>query len=91
MTSRLTREQIAGRLRQAIEAAKGLTPNDIENVQELIEVGELLVAFETLCTQIYEWEIALSPEVIRDLEELGVSLGADPTLAGDLWEDATDS
>lgn len=52
----------ANALNEALEAAVGLTPDDISNVQSLIDVGEWLVAFETLCTQIYEWEISLEPD-----------------------------
>ena len=38
------------RLHEAMGAAVGLTPDDIRNVQGQIDVGERLVAFETLCT-----------------------------------------
>jgi hypothetical protein len=90
MTPTPTPEEITLRLHEAMDAAVGLTPDDISNVQSLIDAGEWLVAFETLCTQIYEWEIALEPEVIRDLESLGAALGVPPMLTEHLWEDATD-
>ncbi|MFT3887737.1 MAG: MafI family immunity protein [Arachnia sp.] len=77
------------RLHKAIDAAAGLTPDDIGNVQSLIDGGEWLVAFETLCTQIYEWSIGLEPDVIRDLEGLGAILDARRELTDHLWEDAT--
>ena len=75
MTARPSPEELTVRLHAAMDAAVGLTADDISNVQSLIDVGEWLVAFETLCTQIYEWEIGLEPRVIRDLEELGVAVG----------------
>ncbi|MCA0181415.1 MAG: MafI family immunity protein [Actinobacteria bacterium] len=84
-------EEMTVRLHEAMDAAVGLTPDDIINVQSLIEVGEWLVAFETLCTQIYEWEIGLEPDVIRDLEGLGAALGARKKLTDHLWEDAADA
>lgn len=73
-----------------MDAAIGLPEDDIANVQSLIDVGEWLVAFETLCTQIYEFEISLIPERIRDLEALGEALGASSRLTNSLWEDAAD-
>lgn len=79
------------RLHKAIDAAVGLTAEDISNVQSLIDVGEWAVAFETLCTQIYEWEIGLESEVIRDLESLGAALGVRSEFTEHLWEDAADA
>lgn len=87
MTTTPTPEEMTVRLHKAMDAAVGLTPDDISNVQSLIDVGEWLVAFETLCTQIYEWEIRLEPDVIRDLEGLGTALGARRELTDHLWED----
>lgn len=76
MTMTLTPGETTVRLHKAMDAAVGLTPGDIGNVQSLIDVGEWLVAFETLCTQIYDREIRLDPDVVRDLEGLGTALGA---------------
>jgi xanthine dehydrogenase molybdopterin-binding subunit B len=90
MMSKPTPEEITVRLHQAMDAAVGLPSEDIDNVQSMIEVGEWLLAFETLCTQIYEWQISLSPAVIRDLQELGSVLGDRRELARHLWEDAAD-
>jgi hypothetical protein len=87
MTMTPTPEQMTIRLHNAMDAAARLTPDDISNVQSLIDVGEWLVAFETLCTQIYEWEVGLEPDVIRDLEGLGTALGARRQLTDHLWED----
>jgi hypothetical protein len=73
-------------LREAIEAAVGLANSDVQFIQLLMGVGEWLVAFEALYTQIHEWGIGLRSEMIHDLEELDVALGVDPVLANDLWE-----
>ena len=88
--TRPTPEETAVPLHRAMDAAIDLPEDDIANVQSLFDVGESLVAFETLCTQIYEFEISLIPECIRDLEALGVALGANPELTKALWEDAAD-
>jgi hypothetical protein len=90
MTTSPRPESIIVRLHQAMDAAVGLTPDDVFNVESLIEVGEFLVAFETLCTQIYEWEIALPVPAIQDLEGLGSTLGAARDLTDRLWEDVAD-
>ena len=78
------------RLDQAMDAARSLTSADVTNVESLIHVGEWLIAFETLCTQIYEREISLSADLVRDLEDLGAALGARTELTDHLWEDAAD-
>lgn len=90
MTTSPTPESIVVRLHQAMDAAVGLTPDDIFNVEALIEVGEFVVAFETLCTQIYEWAIALPVLSIEDLEDLGSTLGAARNLTDRLREDVAD-
>lgn len=91
MTTTPTPEEMTVRLHKAMDAAVGLTADDISNVQSLIDVGEWLVAFETLCTQIYEWEIGLEPGVMRDLEDLGSALGARRELTDHLWEGGADA
>ncbi|WP_184740950.1 MafI family immunity protein [Arthrobacter sp. AZCC_0090] len=72
-----------------MDAAIGLAPEDISNVEMLIQVGEWLLAFETLCTQVYEWEISLPAGTLRDLEGLGSALGSRAELTEHLREDPT--
>lgn len=91
MTAAPTPAEINPRLRSAMDAAIGLTPDDIRNVESLISAGERLVAFETLCAQIYEREVSLPSDVVRDLERLGSALGARPSLTDHLWEDVEDA
>lgn len=38
-----------------IDAVTGVPENDMENVADLVEVGEWEVALENLCTQLYEY------------------------------------
>jgi hypothetical protein len=73
----MTPEEVTVRLHRAMDAAVGLPPEDIDQIEMLIRVGERLVAFETLCTQVYEYEVALDPEVVQQLIEVGLVLGAD--------------
>jgi hypothetical protein len=46
------------------ELSTSLTETDIEQIQELVNVGELGVAFENFCTQLYEWDVVRSSEQI---------------------------
>ena len=77
MSDRLAPEEITRRLHLIMDAAHDLPLRDIEQVEGLIQVGERAVAFENLCTQIYEYDITL-PSDLRDAlvstgEELGVA------------------
>jgi hypothetical protein len=73
---KLSRDQVMVRLRQAIDPAVGLPAEDIDQIEVLIRVGEHLVAFENLCTQLYEYDIRLDGAQVRSLREVGDSLGA---------------
>jgi hypothetical protein len=69
-----------------MDAVVGLPPDDIANVEVHIQAGELLVAFETLCTQLYEWEIVLTRHQVEELGRLGQQLEASSSYADPLWE-----
>jgi hypothetical protein len=79
----------ANLLRQAVEAAAGLPPAEVEQVKVLIDAGELKIALETLCTRAYEYDVELSPTKRQELQGLGelldVSVGY---LLGDPWADS---
>lgn len=73
-----------GTLRAAVIAIEGQLPSsDVANVWELIEAGELGVAFEILCTQLYEYDVAVNDTTLAALSELGRYFMLDPRL----WED----
>lgn len=76
MTDHFSCEEITVRLHQAMSAARDLSQDDVANIEELVQVGELLVAYETLCTQLYEYDIVLSASMIEDLRLAGQRLGA---------------
>lgn len=80
MSANLTPEELTVRLHRVMDAANGLPAEDIDQVETLIRVGERLVAFETLCTQLYEYEIALEEDLVRQMVEVGRHLGADPSI-----------
>lgn len=71
-----------GSLKAVVVALEAELPaEDVANVWELVEVGELGISFETLCTQLYEYEVIPDPQLLRTLAEVGAFLGLDP----DLW------
>jgi len=52
----------------------------------LIEVGDWEVALETICTQLFEYDIELTPGERSRLEALGRDLGVSVSrLLGDPW------
>jgi len=53
----------------------GVPENDMENVADLVEVGEWEVALENLCTQLYEYGALVPEETLRRIEALGHELG----------------
>jgi hypothetical protein len=78
MSMPLSSEELTGRLHLIMDAANGLPLSDVEQIEGLIQVGERAVAFENLCTQIYEYDIQL-PSYLQDtLISVGEQLKVDP-------------
>lgn len=77
MNAEMTPEEVTVRLHRAMDGATALPPEDIDQIEMLIRVGERLVAFEALCTQIYEYEISLDPDLVQQLIEVGLAVGAE--------------
>lgn len=80
---------LAEELRARLQDADGLPERDIESIHVLIDAGEWAIALETLCTQIYEYDLEPSGVERERLRALGEELGvAVPHLLGDPWSDA---
>lgn len=74
-------DSAAGALRGLVIAYEGALPaSDITNLWEFVNVGEIGLAFETLCTQLYEYDIQVEAEAAERLEELGAYLKVDPAM-----------
>jgi hypothetical protein len=58
-----------------MDSIVGLPTKDIEGVEELVQVGEWVVALENLCTQLYEYDIDLPTETLKLIEVLGRDIG----------------
>jgi hypothetical protein len=73
----------AGSLKAVVVTVEDeLSAGDIASVWELVEVGELGIAFENLCTQLYEYGVVLDLQSLRTLGEVGSYLRLDP----ELWQ-----
>lgn len=76
-------ESAMATMRAAVIAVEDrLPPSDVDNVWELVEAGEPGVAFEILCTQLYEYDVAVKDTTLASLAELGTYFKFDPRL----WE-----
>ncbi|HEY5978167.1 MAG TPA: MafI family immunity protein [Microlunatus sp.] len=67
-------------LRSLVDVEKELPASDAGNVRELLDAGEVSLAFDTLCTQLYEFDIRISPVSKATLDAVGRRLGLDPEL-----------
>ena len=59
-----------------------MMPNDVENVWELIDAGEWGLAFDILCTQLYEYDVRIDQQTYDDLAQLGQYYEIRPSM----WE-----
>jgi hypothetical protein len=66
-----------------MDAARSLPLADLEQVEDLIQAGEQRVAFENLCTQIYEYDVRLPMYLRGLLAEAGEHLGVLPAFRGE--------
>lgn len=64
-----------------IEVKNKLPSNDVNIILEFIEHNEVGLAFETLCTQLYEYNVQISIEIYRELSFCGKSMKIEP----DMW------
>jgi hypothetical protein len=77
---------VGDRLWHALDKADGLPPQDLESIGVLITAGEWSVALETLCTQIFEYDVEVDKVYRAELQALGDELGVNaPRLLGDPW------
>jgi hypothetical protein len=64
--------ELEARLNSLLSEGGGwLSREEVQEVREFIDVGEYGLAFETLCGIIVEEDKSISPEVYRQLAELG--------------------
>jgi hypothetical protein len=61
-----------------LELDAQLLPQEIEMIWELIEVGEPAVAYEMLCSQLFEHHAGISAQTVGALSELGAAMNLEP-------------
>jgi hypothetical protein len=74
MSSPLAPEEVTRLLHLVMDEATDLPLRDIEQIEGLIQAGERRVAFENLCTQLYEYDIRLEPYLRDILASVGKEL-----------------
>ena len=57
-----------------------LSAFDVANVWELIDAGEWGLAHDTLCTQLYEFDVHVDEDVYATLEALGTYYALEPSM-----------
>ena len=79
-------QDVAAQLQRSLDAVDGLPEGDIESIAVLIRAGEWQVALETLCTQVFEYDLTLPADLRAELTRLGEELDVPAAyLLGDPW------
>lgn len=60
------------------ELSAQLTDDDVRNIEELIRAGEMVLALECCCEQLYERDAVCSAQQIEELQALGEEMNVDP-------------
>ena len=55
-----------------------LPPEQLLDFRELAEAGEPGVALENLCTQIFEYDVMIGPDVLARIRDVGQVMKLDP-------------
>jgi hypothetical protein len=67
-------------MRQLFYEVKNRLPsNDAKNIEEFIDHNEFGLAFETLCCQLYEYDITISKEFYEKIVLYGESIEIKPS------------
>jgi hypothetical protein len=52
-----------------------LPPHQLDQMAELVDAGEPGIAFENLCTQLFEYDIKINSDMLVIFEEIGGAMG----------------
>jgi hypothetical protein len=65
-------------LAHAMGLFRGKLPDDqIQDMMDLAKAGEPGIAFENLCTQLYEYDVIVDEETLESLRNIGKSMNID--------------
>lgn len=77
--NRVDWDDLVGRLRAVVlELEAQLLPREVEMIWELIDVGEPRVAYEVLCSQLYEHDAGIGAPTVAALSDLGAAMNLEP-------------
>ncbi len=72
----MKRIELENALLELIETFTGLLPREqVKDFAGLVRAGEPGIAFENLCTQLYEYDIVVNREVLGELKVVGSAMG----------------
>ena len=72
-------DELQGKLRGVVlELAHLLPASEVQDIWEYIDYDEPGLAFEMLCTQLYERDAGVDAEVVARLKELGSAMRLEP-------------
>ena len=57
------------------EFAQSLPRQQVSGMRELVIAGEAGVAFENLCTQIFEYDLIPTGHILDQLQQIGIAMG----------------
>jgi len=71
--------RVSDELRGVVRDAGGLLgAREAEDLRDLIEAGEPGTAFELLCRQLHEYEVAVTPRMLETLRKSGTAMDLNP-------------
>jgi len=80
-------QEIEGKLIAIIAAFSNKLPeNEVTEMQELAKAGEPGIALENLCTQLYEYDVAVEAACLDQIAAVGDAMGIDKSN----WEQLTE-
>jgi hypothetical protein len=65
------------RFHRILDEIAGLDQREIERIEDLVQVGEFTVALENLCTQLYEYDVAVSDRTAIAIAAVGRTIGVE--------------
>jgi hypothetical protein len=72
----INQPEIEQRLLKLFEKDPGMLPRDeLTQMIKLVQAGEPGVGLENYCTQLYEYEVKVSIDIIREIAQLGSAMG----------------
>jgi hypothetical protein len=77
MSEKWSRGETIRRFHLVMDSLLGFPEDEIDKVEQLVQVGEWRVALENLCSQLYEYDVILSPDLLTAVSEIGREVGVD--------------